>query len=69
MEAVLNGWWQGIALTLLVWLVLRELPRVNAATKVAIWQITLAAVILLPVALWTAGHRQPTRPRVAQMQR
>ena len=47
--ALLNAWWQGIVLTLLVWLVLRDLPRVSAATRVAIWHVTLLAVLLLPV--------------------
>jgi hypothetical protein len=42
LEAILNAWWQGILLTLLVWLVLRDLPRVSAATRLAIWQFTLS---------------------------
>lgn len=49
LEAAINGWWQGIVLTLLVWLVMRDLPRVSAATRVAIWQVTLGVVLLLPV--------------------
>ena len=47
-EAILNGWWQGIVLTLLVWLVLRDLPRISASTRLAIWHVTLAVVLLLP---------------------
>jgi beta-lactamase regulating signal transducer with metallopeptidase domain len=47
-EALLNGWWQGMVLTLLVWLVLRDMPRISAATRLAIWQITLVVVLLLP---------------------
>ncbi len=49
LEAIVNGWWQGILLTLLVWLALRDTRRVSATTKVAIWQITLLVVVLLPV--------------------
>ena len=49
LEAAINGWWQGIVLTLMVWLVLRDLPRVSAATRVAIWQVTLGVVLLLPL--------------------
>ena len=49
LEAVLNGWWQGILLTLLVWIVMRDLPRVSAATRLAIWQLTLLIVLLLPL--------------------
>src|SRR5260370_9686247 len=48
LEAVMNGWWQGIVLTLLVWLALRDLPRISAATRLAIWQVTLLVVLLLP---------------------
>lgn len=47
-EAMVNGWWQGIVLTLLVWLALRDLRRVSASTKVAIWQLTLLVVVFLP---------------------
>ncbi len=66
-EATLNGWWQGIALTLLVSLVLREARRINAATKVAIWQITLAVVILLPAALWIAARTPAKYPEAAHV--
>ena len=48
LEAILNGWWQGIVLTLLVWLVLRDLPRFSAVTRLAIWHVTLLIVLLLP---------------------
>jgi beta-lactamase regulating signal transducer with metallopeptidase domain len=48
LAAMLNGWWQGIILTLLVWLVLRDLPRISAATRLAIWHVTLLVVLLLP---------------------
>ena len=47
-ETILNGWWQGIVLTVLVWLVLRDLPRISASTRLAIWHVTLAMVLLLP---------------------
>jgi len=47
-ESIVNGWWQGIVLTLTVWLALRDAWRLSAATKVAVWQITLLIVILLP---------------------
>lgn len=48
LEAVLNAWWQAILLTAIVWIILRDLPRVSAATRLAIWQVTLAVVLLLP---------------------
>jgi hypothetical protein len=47
--AVLNSLWQSLALTLLVWVALRTVrARVNAATRHAVWWITLAVVVLLP---------------------
>jgi beta-lactamase regulating signal transducer with metallopeptidase domain len=45
---VLNSLWQGLALTMLTWLVLRIFPRANAATRHAIWATALGAVALLP---------------------
>ena len=59
LEAAINGWWQGIVLTLMVWLVLRDLPRVSAATRVAIWQVTLGVVLLLPLLQRIAVPRWP----------
>jgi beta-lactamase regulating signal transducer with metallopeptidase domain len=47
--AIWNGWWQGIVLTAVVWLVMRDMPRIGAATRLAIWQLTLLAVVALPV--------------------
>lgn len=48
-EALLNAWWQGILLTAVVWLILRDLPRVSASTRLAIWQFTMLLVIALPL--------------------
>src|SRR5260370_41747893 len=49
-EAVLNGLWQGLAVTALVWAVLRLAPRTSAATRYGIWSATLAVVLALPFA-------------------
>jgi beta-lactamase regulating signal transducer with metallopeptidase domain len=51
-SSVLNGIGQGLILTGLVWLVLRALPRTPAATRYAVWVLTLAVVVLLPFAGW-----------------
>ena len=59
LEAAINAWWQGIVLTLMVWLVLRDLPRVSAATRVAIWQVTLGVVLLLPLLQRIPAPRWP----------
>lgn len=48
-SALVNAWWQGLVLTALVWLVLRDSPRLSASTRLAIWQVTLAVVLLLPM--------------------
>ena len=50
LEALANGVWQGIALSLVVWIVLRSLPTINSVTRHAVWLGTLAAIALLPLA-------------------
>jgi BlaR1 peptidase M56 len=47
-EAVLNGLWQGVALTCLVWLALRFAPRTGPSTRFCIWSAALAAVLAMP---------------------
>lgn len=47
--ALFNGLWQGLLLTALVVLALRCVPRVNAATRHAVWFAVLLLVALLPV--------------------
>ncbi len=48
--ALFNGGYQGLLLTLSVWLGLKLVPRSNAATRHAVWLVTLLAVAALPVA-------------------
>ncbi|HEX4138276.1 MAG TPA: M56 and DUF3738 domain-containing protein [Bryobacteraceae bacterium] len=50
LTAVVNSLWQALAVTALVWLVLRFARRINAATRYAIWWATLGVVLILPVA-------------------
>jgi uncharacterized protein (TIGR03435 family) len=50
LDAVINTIWQAVLITAIVWLVLRLTPRINAATRHAIWWATLAVVLLLPAA-------------------
>ena len=51
--ALLNSLWQSAAMALLVWAILKFLPRlnirINAATRCAVWWAVLAAVVLLPM--------------------
>src|SRR5207237_175235 len=48
LEAFLNTLWQTGAIALLAWAALRWTPRINAATRVAVWWAVLALVVLLP---------------------
>jgi beta-lactamase regulating signal transducer with metallopeptidase domain len=48
-EALLNDLWQGVALTMLVWVALQMMRGTNAATRYGIWLATLLAVVLLPL--------------------
>jgi bla regulator protein BlaR1 len=47
---VLNSLWQSAAVAALVWLALRFLRGVNAATRYVLWWVALAIVLLLPLA-------------------
>jgi beta-lactamase regulating signal transducer with metallopeptidase domain len=49
MEVFLNTIWQTAIVALLAWAVLRWLPRINAATRVAVWWAVLAFIVMLPV--------------------
>src|SRR5690348_4677998 len=52
-EAVLNGVVWGVALTAMVASVIRLLDGINAGTRFAMWCLTLAAIVSLPVLiLW-----------------
>jgi beta-lactamase regulating signal transducer with metallopeptidase domain len=59
LEALLNGGAQGMVLTVLVGLTLRCLPRINAATRHAVWFVCLLLVAALPVLQFAAGRPAP----------
>lgn len=48
-SAVVNGMCQGAILVAFVWMALRTIPRVAAATQYAIWMLTLVLVTALPL--------------------
>lgn len=50
LPAFLNSLWQAVLLAALVWLTLRYAPRINAATRFAIWWAALGVVVILPAA-------------------
>jgi beta-lactamase regulating signal transducer with metallopeptidase domain len=64
LSAVVNSLWQALAVAVLVWLVMRFAPRINAATRYAIWWATLGVVLILPVAprliLMMRPHPKPS---------
>ncbi len=64
LDAVINSLWQAVAVAGLVWLALRFLPRINAATRYAIWWAALAVVLVLPVAP-AVLHAKRSHPRTA----
>jgi beta-lactamase regulating signal transducer with metallopeptidase domain len=65
MEVFLNTIWQTAVVALLAWAVLRWLPRVNAATRVAVWWAVLAFIVVLPVLRILPGETPPITSAVA----
>ena len=71
--AVLNSLWEAALLAALVWLALRFVSRMNAATRFAIWWAALGIVLILPAAprmiaaalgvVAASDDSQATRPR------
>jgi beta-lactamase regulating signal transducer with metallopeptidase domain len=60
-ETFLNTLWQTAAIALLAWVALRWIPRVNAATREAVWWAVLAFVVLLPIVRGVPVHRPDPR--------
>jgi len=50
LDAVINTLWQAALIAAAVWIVLRFAPRINAATRHAIWWAALAVILVLPAA-------------------
>lgn len=48
-ESLINSIWQGMALTIVVFLILRTFRQINATTRYLIWWVTLIVVIGLPL--------------------
>ncbi len=47
-EALLNGLWQGVALTVVIWTLVKIAPRLHPRGRFAIWAATLAVIVGLP---------------------
>src|SRR4051812_45877525 len=57
--ALLNGFFQGIALTAFVWCCLKFVPRTNASTRHVVWLTTLILVAILPAANFRPKEKMP----------
>ena len=49
LELLLNGLWEGLAVLVVGWLLVRNLPRCSAGTRYAIWYGALVAILILPL--------------------
>ena len=49
LTAILNTLWLALAVAAVMWFALRLMPRVNAATRHAVWWVVLALVVLMPL--------------------
>ncbi len=61
-SALFNSLWQGLAVTALVWVLLRVVRRINAGTRYLIWSVTLLGVLAMFVVV---GRVPPDRSAVA----
>jgi beta-lactamase regulating signal transducer with metallopeptidase domain len=68
LAAVLNTLWLALAVSAALGSVLRLVPRVNAATRHAVWWVVLALVVLLPLAT-LLGWNASFMPSPEQMER
>jgi len=59
---VLNALWQDALLVIVVWLLLHAWPRINAATRYAVWIVTLLAALVVPIVTTLAFFAPSTPP-------
>src|SRR6187455_2850641 len=50
MTLIVTWLWQGLALAWITAAAVRAMPRLNAATRVAVWWLALGAVLAIPIA-------------------
>ena len=60
---VFDGLWEGALIAGAVWLGLRCLPKLGAATRYAIWLCALAGLVLIPI-LTVGLSQQPSAPAI-----
>src|SRR5215472_18630082 len=68
LAAVLNTLWLALGVAAVIWLVLRLMPRVNAATRHVVWWAVLALVVLMPLAT-LLPRRAPAEPSPARTEK
>src|SRR5215475_6678310 len=56
---VLNSLWQAAAVAAVMWVAVRSMPRLNAATRYLIWWAVLLLVLLLPLATEMIPRHNP----------
>ena len=61
-EVLFNSLLPGLALTALVWCLLRLVRSVNATTRYVVWYVTLLAVVCLPVSVFVSGVPRKAEP-------
>lgn len=64
LNAALTGLYQGLALAAVVWLLLKCLPRTNAATRHAIRWAALVVIAALPIVHWIIALASSQRPEL-----
>ena len=67
-EQMLNGLMEGTLLVVIVWLLLRLLPRRNSGTRFAVWFSVLISIMILPFLgnAWKTGTTASTQPGAAK---
>ena len=67
-KQMLNGLMEGTLLVLIVWLLLRILPRRNSGTRFAVWFSVLISIMILPFLgnAWKTETTASTQPGAAK---
>lgn len=62
--AMFDGLWEGLVIAGVVWLILRALPQLGAATRYAVWLCTLAALVAIPLLTLAFPRPHAAQPAV-----
>jgi beta-lactamase regulating signal transducer with metallopeptidase domain len=67
MTLIVTWLWQGLAIAWITAAAVRTMPRLNAATRHAIWWLALAAVLAIPVAHGLEATGRPSAPNLTPL--